>query len=781
MFKARTAEPTFYRTYSRLKSDLKSRENVNDVFDRTLEGLFKIGEFTLEEKQLCRDYLYSLKTFVSGRWLWIGGTPFIEDPNHFHAAYNCASINVDSIEDFGRNFNWLMMGCGVGSVLELNNLAKLPPITTRIDLLVKDNIGTYIIKTKDTIFSSTEDGGIYIHVGDSREGWVEAYMHLIRLATSSFELAKVKVTIDLGFIRPKGTWIKGFGGLTNPSDFRNLLLEVGEKLNSHIGKSWDSFIASWLLNRAAKCAVAGNIRRSARIDQGSVADDIFIHMKDNLWQQDENGKWRVDPNRDCLRMANQTAVYHTYPTREELKESISRQRRSGEGAIMFAPEAIARCNRDILVTQKQKIDFITIYCNKGRDEAGQYLLELGAPQEEIEDRLNRYNMNPCGEILGNNLHCDLSEVHLVNLDPFDLKDQENAFRVGALFVCPLLKHRFIDEKVQKSRELDPIVGVSITGLFDFFVKLFGYKWLEWWEIGRDISVYYDLSSKERVYFDRICELFDSSIDKYIDYRNNVYLGELFRDIEAAYMTYWRSIVEKYVTEYCDRFGLKTPTRFTTVQPAGTKSLLTGSSPGWHPPKASYFIRRITFAKNDPICLAAMECGYSVVPSQSNKDENGFLLNDPHDERCTEWLLEIPCQAPFGEVYNDVDPNGFSIVSQFDFLMQVQNNYTGHNTSSTVEIREYEIDTFADLLYDAIINNKGYVSTAVLARIDDFQSFPRLPFEPITSEKYKELSRDIKDTSDFYALLSRYQQEAGTKYEDERGSVACESDICAIKK
>ena len=28
-----------------------------------------------------------------------------------------------------------------------------------------------------------------------------------------------------------------------------------------------------------------------------------------------------------------------------------------------------------------------------------------------------------------------------------------------------------------------------------------------------------------------------------------------------------------------------PNRYTTVQPAGTKSLLTGASPGWHPPKA----------------------------------------------------------------------------------------------------------------------------------------------------------------------------------------------------
>ena len=62
-----------------------------------------------------------------------------------------------------------------------------------------------------------------------------------------------------------------------------------------------------------------------------------------------------------------------------------------------------------------------------------------------------------------------------------------------------------------------------------------------------------------------------------------------------------------------------------VQPAGTKSLLTGAAPGWHPPKAQRFIRRITFRKNDPIALACMDYGYSVVPSQSDKDEKGCLL------------------------------------------------------------------------------------------------------------------------------------------------------------
>ena len=41
----------------------------------------------------------------------------------------------------------------------------------------------------------------------------------------------------------------------------------------------------------------------------------------------------------------------------------------------------------------------------------------------------------------------------------------------------LLNHRFEVERYRQSRAWDPIVGVSFTGLFDFFVHAFGTTWL----------------------------------------------------------------------------------------------------------------------------------------------------------------------------------------------------------------------------------------------------------------------------------------------------------------
>lgn len=352
----------------------------------------------------------------------------------------------------------------------------------------------------------------------------------------------------------------------------------------------------------------------------------------------------------------------------------------------------------------------------------------------------------CGEILGENFHCNLSEVHLNQIDPTDLQEQEAAFRAAGLSVAGLLNHRFLEPRYQKSRLEDPIVGVSFTGLFDFFVHAFGCEWLRWWEAGRPDTME----------------------------------GIEFKEKERAYLSRWRQIVHETVWEYCDRHSLVRPNRCTTVQPAGTKSLLTGASPGWHPPKAQRFIRRITFRKNDPVALACIDYGYAVVPSQSDKDEAGNLLNDPFDPRCTEWLVELPVEVSWANVpgADTIAIEKFSALAQFDFYMQVQSHYTTHNTSATIELREAEIEPLAERIYQTIQADEGYISAALLARFDDLQTFPRLPFEPIDRETYLALLESVRQrrrTAEFHTALARY--DAGEVLE--AGPAGCDSDKCMM--
>jgi len=436
-------------------------------------------------------------------------------------------------------------------------------------------------------------------------------------------------------------------------------------------------------------------------------------------------------------------VFHHKPTLIECVEAVRKQFYSGEGAIQWAGEAIARANADLLDTPATRKEFLQAYEN---GTAAQWLSNRHIAPVEIEHRLGRYGLNPCGEILGENFHCNLSEVHLNQLDPKNIQDQEDAFSAAALSVTGLLNHQFSEPRYRQSREFDPIVGVSFTGLFDFFVNAFGSEWLRWWEQGRPDTI----------------------------------AGLSFKQQEQKYLSHWKEVVYRVVWDYCDRHNLKRPNRCTTVQPAGTKSLLTGASPGWHPPKSQRFLRRITFRKNDPVALACLDYGYKITPSQSDKDENGRLLDDAFDPRCTEWLVEIPVEVPWANLpgADAIDISKFTALAQMDFYMQVQKFYTAHNTSATVELRENEIEGMGQRIYDAIQNDEGYISAALLARFDDLQTFPRLPFEPISKEMYEQLTEEVKARRklvDFHQALSRY--DSGELIE--AGPAGCDSDKCMM--
>ena len=744
---APAANPVFYRTYSRKTAT--GRESWKQVVERNLAGLKGLGQLNDDEIDLMRRMQLRQASLPSGRWLWIGGTPWIEKQENFSGAYNCTSTNLVDWEAFGLMMDLAMMGCGTGAIIEPHLVERLPVVRNELRVLSVSNIGaTPAAERQESTSHSIEGHKVQIKVGDTRRGWVDSYQLLLDLSSDERFSGPVEIEVDLSDVRPVGETLKGFGGMANPVKLKDLYGRVAQILNIARGRQLTSVECCLLIDEAAVTIVAGNIRRSAGMRQFASADTAAAGAKENLWQQDSDGNWRIDPERDALRMANHTRVFHTRPSLEVVQEAVTKQFHSGEGAIQFAPEAIARSNADLLTTAELRQEFQEIYCEQGRQEAGRWL-QLNHPEiteAELEHRLGRYGLNPCGEILGADFHCNLAEVHLNRLDPDDLEGQSDAFRAAGLSVACLLNHRFEVERYRQSRAWDPIVGVSFTGLFDFFVHAFGTPWLEWWAAGRPETAE----------------------------------GLAFKEQEAAFLARWKTTVNEAVWDYCDRHGLRRPNRCTTVQPAGTKSLLTGAAPGWHPPKAQRFIRRITFRKNDPVALACMDYGYSIVPSQSDKDEQGRLLDDPFDPRCTEWLVEIPTEVSWANLpgADQVEINNFSAMAQFDFYMQVQQHYTAHNTSATIEFRENEIEPLAEAIHASIGEGKGYISAALLARFDANATFPRLPFEPINQAGYEELQAEVvkrRSTSDFFEALQRYDQGELV----EAGPAGCDSDKCLL--
>lgn len=759
------ANAVFYRAYSRVNDN--TYESWEESLLRAISGLATLGNLSYLETRMLLENAKACKVLPSGRWLWCGGTSWIAKPENFYGGYNCTSNELNEPKVFGCLMSLAMQGCGTGVILEPRCIHYLPKVSKKLQVEVVGAFNTEVGR-EETLFDFDFKKDEYqIGVGDSREGWVKAYQALIDLAFDVDDLEssqEVKVRVDISNVRQEGTRLSGFGGTANPSLLVNLFPKVASILNGAYGRKLTAEECCLLIDEAALVVVAGNIRRSAGMRQFQASEKL---LKLNLWTQDNQGNWSIDTKKDSLRMANHTRVWHEKPTLDELRQAVNIQFTSGEGAIQYANEAIARANVDILPNRHLQLEFIQAL-DKGLGEF--YLRKMGVTdREELKHRLSRYGLNPCGEIIGSNFFCNLSEVHLNLLNPLDLFEQINFFESAAISVCALLNHEFDNPRWAYSRELDPIIGVSITGLFDFFVNLFGRDWLLWWEQDRTLNFKSAITDKDLEIINRVGVFQLSS------------KVELFLEVEKFYLRFWKRTVRKAVESYCSKHKIKIPNRYTTVQPAGTKSLLSNASPGWHPPKATRYIRRVTFRKNAPVALALKDSGYSIIPSQSDKDEYGKLLNDPYDVRCTEWLVEIPVEVPWAGEAEGISIADFSVKAQFDFYMQVQKHYTTHNTSATLELREHEIDTLAELIYNSIQKNEGYISAAILARFDASETYPRLPFEPISLEKYNVLVAEVKARKNFYGnkdFLESLNYHAQSYVGDVAPS-GCDSDACLM--
>ncbi|GAB1544412.1 hypothetical protein NUACC21_70880 [Scytonema sp. NUACC21] len=392
---APAANPVFFRTYSRRK-EAGVRETWEQVCDRTLSGLIELGKLLPEEADILERMQRSLKALPSGRWLWVGGTNWLLQPKNFSGAYNCTSTNAIDWNAFGLMMDLAMMGCGTGAILEPKYINQLPPIRNRLQVKVQGEIGsTSSQQRREETEVNIEGNLVTIRVGDSRQGWVQSYQRLLELSTDERFTEEVQVIVDISDVREAGEPLKGFGGVANPVKLPGLYERCASILNKAVGRQLNSVECCLLIDEAAVTIVAGNIRRSAGIRQSASDDRLFADAKANLWQQDDNGNWRIDPERDALRMANHTRVFHQKPTLNESIDAVRKQYYSGEGAIQWAGEAVARANCDLLVTQEQKVDFLKAYTlGKAEDWLQEKYPQIS--QSELEHRLARFGLNPCG-------------------------------------------------------------------------------------------------------------------------------------------------------------------------------------------------------------------------------------------------------------------------------------------------------------------------------------------------------------------------------------------------
>jgi len=219
-----------------------------------------------------------------------------------------------------------------------------------------------------------------------------------------------------------------------------------------------------------------------------------------------------------------------------------------------------------------------------------------------------------------------------------------------------------------------------------------------------------------------------------------------------------SIVKAENKKISKIIGINQAARTTCVKPAGTTSLVLGTSSGIHAWHNKYYIRRMRVGKNEAI--------YSYL-----KINHPELTQDeyfrPHDTA----VIEIPQAAPKGSIVRTE--------SAFDLLERVKKvavewvkeghkvGSNTHNVSATISLKDNDWDKAGEWMWK---NRDHYNGLSVLPY--DGGTYVQAPFEDITKRKYDEMTKTLQEVN----LSKIIEVEDNT---DLSGELACAGGSCEI--
>lgn len=427
-------EFVYLRTYSRYLEKEKRRETWLETCVRVAEYSVGIIEkkysFTKEElikeAENIFDNMFNLRTFPSGRTMWIGNTKISEKCKL--ANFNCAFTSIKSFYDFIELFYLSMVGSGTGFSVFKEDVEKLPKIRTDVSLIS----GNYSKISKNLRLEHTnliiKNNVAILIVGDSKEGWIESLKYYFDLLTKFNYKDISTIMINYDNIREKGEKLKTFGG--RASGYKSLR-KMFNKIHYIVKKSQGKLKTIDVLDIAniiGENVVSGGVRRTAQIALFDSDDDEILDAKSNLYYKDKDGNFVENEMISHRKMSNNSIFFNEKPSREKLHDILERIKISGEPGFINGEAG-----------RKRRSDF------KG--------------------------MNPCGEILLDDKEsCNLTTTNLMafvnddkSLDIESLYDVIRlSTRIGIRMTIPELELEEWDKKLKRDR----LIGVSLTGFQD---------------------------------------------------------------------------------------------------------------------------------------------------------------------------------------------------------------------------------------------------------------------------------------------------------------------------
>ena len=170
-------------------------------------------------------------------------------------------------------------------------------------------------------------------------------------------------------------------------------------------------------------------------------------------------------------------------------------------------------------------------------------------------------------------------------------------------------------------------------------------------------------------------------------------------------------------------GINKAARITTVKPAGTTSLVLGTSSGIHDWHSEYYYRRIRLGKNEAL--------YTYL--SINHPE---MLEDDFFKPTIQSIVKIPQKAPEGASIREKTTalellERIKIINKEWITPGHKKGPNMHNISATVNIKTDEWVNVGEWVYE---NKKFFTALSFLP--EDLGTYTQAPFETITKEEYE---------------------------------------------
>jgi len=219
----------------------------------------------------------------------------------------------------------------------------------------------------------------------------------------------------------------------------------------------------------------------------------------------------------------------------------------------------------------------------------------------------------------------------------------------------------------------------------------------------------------------------------------------------------KKVVIKTAKHASEILKINTPKAFTCSKPSGTVSQVVDSASGCHPRYAKYYIRRYRISKADPLYLLMKDQGLKCHPEVGQKSDNA-----------TTMVLEFPIKSPD----KAITITDWSAIKQLEWYLKVQKNWSTHNVSNTVYVKNDEWIKIGAWVYDHF---NEIVGISFLP-LDDHR-YELAPYQEISEKEYDELMEKFPKID--FSKLVEYENNTGDKTEAAK-TMACESDKCVLK-